>query len=245
MKAYILITVLGLCLAIPGYAQSEQDPPKEEGNPTEAPEEAAAEERKAEAKQPAAGLRKRATRPATKGGRQPKGGKNRPQAGGRSPAGGKGGLKAGAPPPRQEIKNYNSSKSNTSAINIEEEDDLNKLRKRKGVRGRKPKGGKGLPAAGKNYNSTRSNKSRTPKGVRGRKPKGGKVAISDELAFPSSPNHDGPPPRIFVALEKVFGPEAAPDKGVPIGKVFAALKRLDANGDGKLSPAELFHAKHE
>jgi len=213
MKAYIIITVLGLCLAIPGYAQSEQDPPKEEGNPTEAPEEAAAEERKAEAKQPAAGLRKRATRPATKGGRQPKGGKNRPQAGGRSPAGGKGGLKAGAPPPRQEIKNYNSSKSNTSAINIEEEDDLNKLRKRKGVRGRKPKGGK--------------------------------VAISDELAFPSSPNHDGPPPRIFVALEKVFGPEAAPDKGVPIGKVFAALKRLDANGDGKLSPAELFHAKHE
>jgi hypothetical protein len=73
----------------------------------------------------------------------------------------------------------------------------------------------------------------------------GKVAISDEPAFRGGPNHDGPPPKIFVALEKVFGPEAAPDKAVPIGEIFAALKRLDANKDGKLTPEELFHSKHD
>jgi hypothetical protein len=48
-----------------------------------------------------------------------------------------------------------------------------------------------------------------------------------------------------VALEKLYGPDAKPDKAVPIGDVFAALKRLDVNNDGKLTPEELFHGKHE
>ena len=149
MKAYIITTVLGLCLAVPGYAQSEQESPPEGDNPVEATEEAAdesaEEEAKVGAKQPATGLKKqRANR----------------QAGGR-------------------------------------------------------------PATG------------------------GKVAISDEPAFRGGPNHDGPPPKIFVALEKLFGPEPEPNKAVPIGEIFAALKRLDVNKDGKLTPEELFHAKHE
>ena len=163
MKKYIITTVLGLCLAVPGYAQSEQESPPEGDNPVEATEEAAdesaEEEAKVGAKQPATGLKKqRANRQA--GGRPAAGGKGRPQAGGR-------------------------------------------------------------PATG------------------------GKVAISDEPAFRGGPNHDGPPPKIFVALEKLFGPEPEPNKAVPIGEIFAALKRLDVNKDGKLTPEELFHAKHE
>jgi len=177
MKAYIITTVLGLCLAVPGYAQSEQESPPEGDNPVEATEEAAdesaEEEAKVGAKQPATGLKKqRANRQA--GGRPATGGKGRPQAGGRPAT-----------------------------------------------------GGKGRPAAG------------------GRPATGGKVAISDEPSFRGGPNNDGPPPKIFVALEKLFGPEPEPNKAVPIGEIFAALKRLDVNKDGKLTPEELFHAKHE
>ena len=48
-----------------------------------------------------------------------------------------------------------------------------------------------------------------------------------------------------MALEKLYGRDAKPDKAVPIDDVFAALKRLDANKDGNLTPDELFHGKQD
>ncbi len=168
MKTYIIVTALGLCLAIPGYAQKTK-PPQKGKQPS------AAERSKAAAQR--AGAQKRAAqkRAIQKAAAQKPGGKA-PAAGGRPPRG-----KAPAP-----------------------------------AAGGRPPAGKG-PVAGPR-----------PGG-----PDAGR------------PNRDGPPPKIFVALEKLYGRDAKPNKAVPIGDVFAALKRLDANKDGNLTPEELFHGKQD
>ena len=156
MKTYIIVTALGLCLAIPGYAQKTKPPRK--GKQPSAAERSKAADQRADAQKRAA--QKRAIQKAAA-----------QKPGGKAPA-----PAAGGRPPRGKAP----------------------------VAGSRPGG----PDAGR-------------------------------------PNRDGPPPKIVVALEKLYGRDAKPNKAVPIRDAIDALKRLDANKDGNLTPEELFHGKQD
>ncbi len=155
MSKYIIVTALGLCLSVPGYAQSEQP-----GAPSQAD---------AKKDQPTTGPGK-ATRSGQQGQRQqnPAAGK---APGGRGPQSPAAGRAPGGKGPQ------------SSAAG-------------------RPQAGKGRPGPGR--------------------------------------GPEGPPPPIKMALEKLYGNNPEPEKGIPSSDVMKALMKLDKNKDGKLSPNELF-----
>jgi hypothetical protein len=147
MKATIITTVMGLCLAVPGYAQSDKKPPQK-GKPSATERSKAAAQKKAAAKKRA--LQKRAAQ------------------------------KAGAA---------------------------------------KKEAAKKAAAAAKKQATKKSGRPAAGKGPRrgGNKPPAGRPAAGGKG------RPDGPPPGLAMALMKLYGPNAKPDQGVPIEKVFGVI----------------------
>ena len=160
MSKYIIVTALGLCLSVPGYAQSEQP--------------GATSQADAKKDQPTTDPGK-ATRSGQQGQRQQGQRQQNPAAGkapgGRGPQSPAAGRAPGGKGPQ------------SSAAG-------------------RPQAGKGRPGPGR--------------------------------------GPEGPPPPIKMALEKLYGNNPEPEKGIPSSDVMKALMKLDKNKDGKLSPNELF-----
>ena len=175
MSKYIIVTALGLCLSVPGYAQSEQP-----GAPSQAD---------AKKDQPTTGPGK-ATRSGQQGQRQ----QGQRQQGQR----------------QQGQRQQGQRQQNPAA-------------------GKAP-GGRGpqSPAAG------RAPGGKGPQSSAAGRPQAGKGRPGPGRG------PEGPPPPIKMALEKLYGNNPEPEKGIPSSDVMKALMKLDKNKDGKLSPNELF-----
>ena len=170
MSKYIIVTALGLCLSVPGYAQSEQP-----GAPSQAD---------AKKDQPTTGPGK-ATRSGQQGQRQQG--------------------------QRQQGQRQQGQRQQNPAA------------------GKAP-GGRGpqSPAAG------RAPGGKGPQSSAAGRPQAGKGRPGPGRG------PEGPPPPIKMALEKLYGNNPEPEKGIPSSDVMKALMKLDKNKDGKLSPNELF-----
>jgi len=180
MSKYIIVTALGLCLSVPGYAQSEQP-----GAPSQAD---------AKKDQPTTGPGK-ATRSGQQGQRQ----QGQRQQGQRQQG------------QRQQGQRQQGQRQQNPAA------------------GKAP-GGRGpqSPAAG------RAPGGKGPQSSAAGRPQAGKGRPGPGRG------PEGPPPPIKMALEKLYGNNPEPEKGIPSSDVMKALMKLDKNKDGKLSPNELF-----
>jgi len=190
MSKYIIVTALGLCLSVPGYAQSEQP-----GAPSQAD---------AKKDQPTTGPGK-ATRSGQQGQRQ----QGQRQQGQRQ----QGQRQQGQ---RQQGQRQQGQRQQGQ-------------RQQNPAAGKAP-GGRGpqSPAAG------RAPGGKGPQSSAAGRPQAGKGRPGPGRG------PEGPPPPIKMALEKLYGNNPEPEKGIPSSDVMKALMKLDKNKDGKLSPNELF-----
>ncbi len=195
MSKYIIVTALGLCLSVPGYAQSEQP-----GAPSQAD---------AKKDQPTTGPGK-ATRSGQQGQRQ----QGQRQQGQRQQG------------QRQQGQRQQGQRQQGQRQQGQRQQGQ---RQQNPAAGKAP-GGRGpqSPAAG------RAPGGKGPQSSAAGRPQAGKGRPGPGRG------PEGPPPPIKMALEKLYGNNPEPEKGIPSSDVMKALMKLDKNKDGKLSPNELF-----
>jgi len=205
MSKYIIVTALGLCLSVPGYAQSEQP-----GAPSQAD---------AKKDQPTTGPGK-ATRSGQQGQRQ----QGQRQQGQRQ----QGQRQQGQ---RQQGQRQQGQRQQGQR----QQGQRQQGQRQQGQRQQNPAAGKApggrgpqSPAAG------RAPGGKGPQSSAAGRPQAGKGRPGPGRG------PEGPPPPIKMALEKLYGNNPEPEKGIPSSDVMKALMKLDKNKDGKLSPNELF-----
>jgi len=243
MSKYIVTTVLGLCLAVPGYAQSENEKPSDQ---------AGAQRQQGQRQQ---GQRQQAR--GQQGG--PSGPNDAPIA-----------VKVASA--FSAALRRNNGKTDLAVKDLEEKlkqnpegisDPAGKAALLKALSDMKKAGPAGhnkvldgifaeADKAGGRQQDRRPQGQAGARGQQSRRPQGQAGARGQQSRRPQGQagargqqgrrgEQSGPrtPPRVFVALRGVFGDEPDRDKGLAPSAILQGLMKLDENKDGKLSPNEL------
>ena len=226
MSKYILTTVLGLCMAVPGYAQSEKKQPG-------APGQAGAKGQQAQRQQAQRPQGQRQQGQRSQGQRQ-QGQRQQGQAGARGPRGGPGG-------PNEVPRSVKVAGALSKAL---KENDGNRGRAADALQSlaQRVPDQEGKAALLKAATDIRKGGQSAVDAIFAAADKagqqGGRPAAGGRQQG-GRPAADRTPPRVFVALRGVFGDEPDRDKGLAPSAILQGLMKLDENKDGKLSPNEL------